>query len=94
MTDIVRISPRAVQALAQQLDATGSAVTGAARIDVPREIYAQPYVDDSLARIERAACAAGSQAVVLASDIDRFVAETAATDGLVSDRFAAQEWRA
>lgn len=93
MTDHVRISPRAMKSLAQQLDATGSSIAKAARIAVPAEIYALPYVDDSLAHIARVARGVGRDAESMATNIDAFLHEAEALDGLVSDRFIEKGWQ-
>ncbi|WP_426245692.1 hypothetical protein [Nocardioides sp. LHG3406-4] len=92
MTDTVRISPRAVRAVAEQLDVAGASVTRAAEIDVPREILARPYVADSMANTRRVARAIGRAATEMSTDLDRLVLEADALDALVADRFLEKGW--
>ena len=93
MTDTVRISPRVMKNVALQLEVTGSSVTKAARIAVPGEIFALPYVDDSLANILQVARALGTNAEAMSTDIDTFLVEAEAIDGSISDRFIVKGWQ-
>ncbi len=93
MTDIVRISPGLMRNVARQLDVTGSSVTKAARITVPGEIFALPYVEDSLANIKQVARSIGANAEAMSTDIDMFLVEAEAMDGSISDRFIDKGWQ-
>ncbi|WP_248583468.1 hypothetical protein [Nocardioides sp. InS609-2] len=93
MTDIVRISPGVMKNVARQLDVTGSSVTKAARIAAPCELFALPYVEDSLANIKQVARSIGANAEAMSTDIDMFLVEAEAMDGFISDRFIDKGWQ-
>ncbi len=93
MTDIVRISPGVMKNVARQLDVTGSSVTKAARIALPGELFALPYVEDSLANIKQVARSIGANAEAMSTDIDMFLVEAEAMDGSISDRFIDKGWQ-